>query len=110
MITVLATALAAGCTQGAADVSSNRIAELCNATTNIGENLCRCVGNKAETGLSERSREFLVATLEQGEESRLAELRGQLTLEELMKAGMFMTTAPAQCAKESATSLPQDPS
>lgn len=107
---IFAIALGAGCASGAGEVGTNRIAELCNATTNMPDSVCRCVGDKAGTTLNAQSREFLTATLEQKDEATLAELRGKMKLEDLMKAGMFMTTAPAQCAKESATTLPQDPS
>lgn len=105
------TALAlGGCGGSDTQASVNRIAELCTTTTNIGETLCRCVGDRAASDLTAPAREFLAASLEQKDESQLAELRGKLTLEEMMQAGMFMTKAPAACAQAAGTSLSKEPS
>jgi len=97
-------ALVAGCSQ--AGGQENRVAELCNTTTNMGAELCRCVGDKAESDLSPGALEFLVASLEQ-QEQRTEKLRGKLSVEELMSAGMFMTSAPAACAKAAAAPTPE---
>ena len=42
---------------------------------------------------------MLLAMLNEDQET-VAELRGTLTMDDVMAAGMFMTNAPVQCAGE----------
>lgn len=91
---VCAAAAIAGCQKTGAD--AGRFTDLCGSTTNMSPEVCRCLGEKAETELSPRAREFLVASLAK-QEARVTELRGKLTVEEAMKAGMFMVNGPRAC-------------
>lgn len=95
-VVALPLAIVAGCgDQGAPNASA--VAKACLSTTNMTDELCSCIGDEAEEKLSADGMRFLTALLE-GDEDETAELRGQLGLEEVAKAGMFMTTAPATCA------------
>ena len=76
--------------------STRRMSALCQETTNLSQELCDCMAEKAETDLSPNARKFLVATMEKDSE-RASELRGQLTLDEAAKAGLFFVSAPASC-------------
>lgn len=80
---------------------SDALVKACLETTNMGETLCKCTSDKANQELSEDGYAFLVASLTQNE-SETERLRSKLTLEELMKAGLFMTKGPADCAAEAA--------
>lgn len=85
-----------------ADIGSaeqDRIAKSCEAQTNMGPALCRCVAGKAASELSSGGFRFLLASVE-GDDATAASLRTQLPVQEMMQAGTFMTRAPAQCAKE----------
>lgn len=84
----------AGCNKAGAD--AGRFTQLCGSTTNMSPEVCRCLGDKAEAELSRQAREFLVATLEK-QDDRVTELRGKLSVEETMKAGMFMVNGPRAC-------------
>ena len=91
---VCTAAAIAGCNKAGAD--AGRFTELCGSTTNMSPEVCRCLGEKAEADLSADAREFLVATLEK-KEDRVNELRGKLSMEETMQAGMFMVNGPRAC-------------
>lgn len=95
-------ALVAGCNKaGGGGGKASRVAELCGSTTNLPAEQCRCIGEKAAADLSPLALDFLVASLEK-QEQRVTELRGQLSLEEAMKAGMFMVNAPRACGAAAA--------
>lgn len=65
----------------------------------MGESLCKCVSNKADSDLSEDGVAFLVAMITE-DEANTDRLRSELSMQEVVKAGMFMTKAPAACAAE----------
>ena len=65
----------------------------------MGEALCKCVSGKAQDELSEEGYDFLVAMLSENE-SETERLRTTMPMAEVVKAGMFMTNAPATCASE----------
>jgi hypothetical protein len=79
---------AAACGSAAAEVEV--FADACQQSTNLGEEICTCMGEKARDELPEDSRAFLLATLRE-DEAAVTETRGRLSLEEAMRAGMFMT-------------------
>jgi hypothetical protein len=54
------------------------------------------MADKTEADLSPNATKFLVSTMEK-DGKRAAELRGQLTLDEAAKAGLFFVNAPASC-------------
>jgi hypothetical protein len=59
------------------------------------------VAGKAKEELSSKGFAFLVAGFS-GDEAAIAQLRSELSMQEAMAAGMFMTNAPARCAEEEA--------
>lgn len=105
---VCAAAAVAGCNTAGADADAGRFTELCGSTTNMSPEVCRCLGDKAEADLSPLAREFLVASLAK-EEARVTELRGRLTVEETMKAGMFMVNGPRACGGAAADLPAKEP-
>lgn len=97
-------AIVAGCKAGGGGGggTASRVAELCSSTTNLTAELCRCIGEKAESDLSPQAGDLLIAILDK-QEQRAAELRGKLPVDEVMKAGMFMVNAPAACGAAAGT-------
>lgn len=88
----------AACT-GSASGNPERLAEICRATTNMGDAICTCVGDRARTQLSSKGLAFLVASMNKQEEAA-ERLKQELTMQELTTAGMFFVTAPAACAAQ----------
>jgi hypothetical protein len=74
----------------------------CAASSNLSAATCECSAAKARAELTPDGFSFLVATLE-GNEAAAAKLRGKLPIDQVMKAGTFMTRGPAACASEAAT-------
>ena len=93
----------AACGEGhdANDVSE--FVEACLSSSNLDRPICECAAKKASEELSSDAFAFLLATLGENE-AAAAELRTKLDLSEAAAAGMFMATAPAQCAEELAGS------
>ncbi len=77
----------------------NDFVEACISSTNLERPLCECVAKKANKELSPGGFAFLVASLK-GDEAKAKALRSKLDMSEMTVAGMFMTKAPARCAKE----------
>ncbi len=75
--------------------------EACTASSNLSSGICRCSAAKARGELTADGFALLVATLE-GDDAAAAQLRGKLPIDQVMKAGTFMTRGPAQCAEDSA--------
>lgn len=84
---------------GSASADQAQIAEACEETTNMGEAICDCVAEKAVADLSEDGVAFLAAMLK-GNDKKTEELRGQMPFDELTAAGLFMVSAPGDCAAE----------
>jgi hypothetical protein len=100
-------AIVAGCkVGGGGGGTASRVAELCSGTTNLTAELCRCIGEKAQSDLSPQAGDLLIAILDK-QEQRAAELRGKLPVDEVMKAGMFMVNAPAACGAAAAVPPPE---
>lgn len=79
--------------------SNDEFVAACLSASNQSESMCRCLSEKADEDLSDNSREFLIATLnEQSEE--VMEMRARMSLEEMSTAGMFLVNASTQCASE----------
>ncbi len=72
----------------------------CTTSSNLSPAVCECSAKKARGELTPDGFALLVATLE-GNDAAAAQLRGKLPIDQVMKAGTFMTRGPAQCAKES---------
>ena len=90
--------LQTGCSDGAKP-SGNEFTQACVSTSNMGEALCECIADKAGTELSDDGFAFLVASLNEDQKTA-DELRSKMPMDEMVKAGMFMTSAPATCASE----------
>ncbi len=74
-----------------------RLRELCEKTTTMGPDLCRCVAEQATIELSPDARALLVALLEKRAD-QAEQLRNRISLEDATKAGTFLIRAPATCA------------
>ena len=74
----------------------------CTASSNLSAAICECSAAKARSELTPDGFSLLVATLE-GNEPAAAKLRSKLPIDQVMKAGMFMTRGPAACAGETVT-------
>lgn len=71
----------------------------CLSSSNMGQPICECCAQKAEQRLSPLGFEFLVAMLAK-DDAKTDALRAKMSVAETLKAGMFMTNTPAECAKE----------
>ena len=71
----------------------------CLSSTNMGQALCTCVAEKAESELSRNGYDFLVATL-RDDDAAADRLRSQLTIQEATEAATFLTRGPRDCAAE----------
>ncbi len=74
----------------------------CVEQTNMGEAVCTCVARKASEELSEEEHAFLLASVREDDEET-ERLRGELSVQEAMRAGMFLVNAPRECAGEPGT-------
>ena len=86
----------------ASERSAVDFVKACTASSNLSPAVCECSAKKAKSELTPDGFAMLVASLE-GNDAAAAELRGKLPIDQVMKAGTFMTRGPAQCAKESTT-------
>jgi len=81
------------------DTDTPRVYEGCVKSTNLGEEICRCVADKARDELSQNAMRLLIAGLED-DEKLAGEVREELTVDQAIAAGAFMTRAPLQCAEK----------
>lgn len=81
--------------------------DACLETSNMSEQICRCAADKAKEDLSETGFNFLLATLQE-DQARTEQLRGELSMQEAMQAGMFLTKVPAKCGAENAPEMESD--
>lgn len=95
--TVLLTLSAAALPARAADREA--FTKACLSSSDMGRPICECCAEKAEERLSPMGFEFLVAMLAK-DDAKTAALRATMPVTETMKAGMFMASTPAECAKE----------
>lgn len=87
----------------AADRTDADFTKACTASSNLSAATCACSAAKARSELTPDGFSLLVATLE-GDEAAAAKLRSKLPIDQVMKAGTFMTRGPAACAGEAAAS------
>lgn len=71
----------------------------CLNASNQSESMCICLSEKAAEDLSDNSRAFLIASLNEETEDAM-ELRIRMNMEETAAAAMFMANASTQCARE----------
>ncbi|WP_421792532.1 hypothetical protein [Hyphobacterium sp.] len=86
-------------TSGSSGGTNDDFAAACLNATNSSPTMCACLAEKAEEDLSEGGREFLIASMNEDNDRVLA-LRGELGIQEMSVAGMFLVTASTQCAEE----------
>lgn len=91
---LLASAVLTACS--GAGPSKREFAKACTDVTNMPDQVCSCVSDKAAKELSPDTRSFLIAGMRQ-DRARTDELRARLSLADLTKAGMFMVNAAATC-------------
>lgn len=84
----------------AAERTVGDFVKACTTSSNLSTAVCECSAKLAERELTPDGFALLVATLK-GNDAAAAQLRGKLPIDQVMKAGTFMTRGPAQCAKES---------
>lgn len=88
------------CGQSGTANSVEEFAAACMKSSNMDKTLCQCIAQKAQEKLSPNGMAFVIASL-QGDEEKTAALRSRMEMQETVVAGMFMTQAPAECAKTS---------
>jgi len=76
----------------------NAFVQACLSSYNWDEPLCECVAEKADERLTPNGFAFLVATMN-NDEAKVAELRGQLDMNEKLEVGMFMVNTPQECGE-----------
>ena len=74
----------------------NAFVQACLSSYNWEEPLCQCVAEKADERLTPNGFAFLVAGMN-NDETRIAELREQMDMNEKADAGMFFVNAPQEC-------------
>lgn len=79
--------------------SSDDFVEACLEASNNTPGMCQCLSEKSEDDLTGNGREFLIASM-LNQEGRVMELRGQMSIEEMSQAGMFLVNASVECARE----------
>lgn len=77
---------------------AQEFATACADASSLNEEICECLGNRAQEQLSDDAQQFLLATLA-GDEETIEKLRGELGPAEAIEAGLFMTEA-GECAEE----------
>ena len=71
----------------------------CLESTNLEKPICDCCAAKAQEELAPPAFDFVVASMEQDREAT-TRIRQQLSVQEAVKASMFMVSAPQRCARE----------
>lgn len=82
-----------------AESAADDFAAACLNATNNSPSMCSCLAEKADEDLTGDARDFLVASMNEDNDRVLA-MRGQLSVEEMSVAGMFLVTASTECAQE----------
>ena len=70
----------------------DRFEEACASATNMSEEVCECMADRADEELTDDAKTMLLATLE-GDDEAAAEARGRLGMADAVEVGMFMTQA-----------------
>ncbi len=69
----------------------------CLAELNVPDEVCVCIGERAEEELSENEQAFFLAMIA-GNQTAADSLRGGMTINEMTTVAMFMSMAPQECA------------
>ena len=81
------------------DAQTAAFMEACVNSSSMGEDICECVAGLASEELSEEGLSFLIASM-QGDTAAAQQMAGEMTIQEATDAGLFMVSAPANCAAE----------
>ncbi|MFT5110701.1 MAG: hypothetical protein ACI8P9_000010 [Parasphingorhabdus sp.] len=77
----------------------DELIEICLSSTNMGEEICTCMANKAVIELSPGGFNFMFANM-QKDKVKAKEIASTLEVQEMTAAMMFTLKAPTACAKE----------
>jgi hypothetical protein len=69
----------------------------CHKQLNLGASGCACIGERASEVLNEKQQRMVVAMVTK-DQAASAELRAQMSVEEMTGAANFMTETPTTCA------------
>ncbi|MDP2619383.1 MAG: hypothetical protein Q8P46_04285 [Hyphomicrobiales bacterium] len=58
---------------------------------------CKCISNTAAVELNDTQQAFVAAQVTKNQ-AEIARIQGAMTMDEMMQAANFMTTAPSRCA------------
>jgi hypothetical protein len=78
--------------------TAETLTQECLTQLNMSPGVCACIGNSAEAELNEDEQAMVVAMIVD-DEAASADLRSRMPLDQLTRAAMFMTSAPAKCAR-----------
>jgi len=81
------------------DAQTAAFIEACMSSSNMGEEICECAAELAREELSENGFDFLVTSMH-GDSTAAQQMVGEMTVQEATAAGLFMISAPANCAAE----------
>ncbi|WP_421785746.1 hypothetical protein [Hyphobacterium sp.] len=79
--------------------SGDDFAAACLNATNNSPEICECMAEQADDALTGDAREFLIASMND-ENERVLAMRGELSVEEMSVAGMFLVNATVECTRE----------
>ncbi len=71
----------------------------CKAKLGLSDSACKCIGTKAEADLNEKQQALVVAIVTENDAEQ-AKLQADMTQDEMVTAGEFMTSAPGACASQ----------
>lgn len=98
-VLVMALMVITGCTESQAGQKA-KVISLCKQNMDVPEEICGCIGDEAQTTLmSDIERDMLIAILSDDQKTA-KRLRDTLPVDGKMRVGMFMLTAPNNCAKK----------
>lgn len=68
----------------------------CKARLGLPQSACKCIGDKAEADLNEKQQNLVIAVIKE-DDALMQKLQAEASQEDIVKAGEFMTSAPAAC-------------
>lgn len=69
----------------------------CGTQLGLSASGCQCISDSAAAELNDNQQAFVVAQVT-GDNAEFTRLQGSMTMDEMMAAGTFVTTAPSRCA------------
>lgn len=71
----------------------------CFKQLNLGQSGCNCIGDRAGEVLNEKQQELVVAMVTK-DQAKGAQIRGQMTMDEITGSANFMMSAPQICSTQ----------